>query len=124
MGHISNILGMLLNVQVESLKENSPYGLNNIMLIDHKGSMITNLRCIRIFKLQQLCLQLSVMASILEILYKGKLITYTSLHDTLNPAMTTSDLQALWESFRLLLKLWFPTFRTLPNLHVFGYLNQ
>ena len=43
------MLGIFLNVQVESSKkENLPYGLNNVMLIVLEGSMITNLRCLHI----------------------------------------------------------------------------
>lgn len=66
-GCISNMLGIFLNVQVESLKkENSTYGLNNVMLIVLEGSMITNLRCLHICELQQHCSQLSFIAYILE----------------------------------------------------------
>ena len=61
------MLGILLNVQVESLKkENSPHGLNNVMLIVLEGSMITNLRCLYICDSQQHCSQLSFIAYILE----------------------------------------------------------
>lgn len=61
------MLGIFLNVQVNSLKkENSPYGLNDVMLIDLEGSMITNLRCLHICELTT-----ALLAIVIHSLYLG-----------------------------------------------------
>lgn len=98
-GCISNMLGIFLNVQVNSLKkENSPYGLNNVMLIDLEGSMITNLRCLHICELTT-----ALLAIVIHSLYLGvsENLWLTSAYMILLIVPQPSVIcRALWESFQ------------------------